>query len=284
MSHTEKRTDWVTEGILGFATGVVFGITSVVVGHPFDTIKTKMQAQQGFEDKNMRKSFAIVFKTEGIKGFYRGCIPPLMGSGFYRSIQFSAFEATYTLLDNRVGRSQIPLTNGLETRVLAGGVMAGTCRALIETPLEYAKIKRQTGAEWRIKDTFTGLRVTWVRSLFLLPSYFIFLDTFRRNFDKVFEYKNNQILGPFLVSGSASVMAWCIVWPLELVKSQIQASYLQEKSVIRQMRFIIKERGGILGLYRGIAPGTIRSFFANGTAFVAMTYAQKKVTEWGLRK
>ncbi len=50
------------------------------------------------------------------------------------------------------------------------------------------------------------------------------------------------------------------------------------------MRFIIKERGGILGLYRGIAPGTIRSFFANGAAFVAMTHAQRKVTEWGLRK
>ncbi len=30
-----------------------------------------MQAQKGFEDKNMRKSFSIVFKTEGIKGFYR---------------------------------------------------------------------------------------------------------------------------------------------------------------------------------------------------------------------
>ena len=25
----------------------------------------------------------------------RGCIPPLWGSGLYRSIQFSAFEATY---------------------------------------------------------------------------------------------------------------------------------------------------------------------------------------------
>lgn len=282
MSHTEKRTDWVTEGVLGFATGVVFGLTSVVVGHPFDTIKTKMQAQQGFENMNMRKSFAFVFKQEGLKGLYRGCIPPLMGSGFYRSIQFSAFEATYTLLDNQIGKKPIPLTNGLETRVIAGGIMAGTCRALIETPLEYAKIKRQTGAEWRLRDTFTGLRITWVRSLFLLPSYFIFLDTFRRNFDKVFKY--NQVVGPFLISGCASVMAWWIVWPLELVKSQVQANYMQEKNAFKQIQFIIKERGGILGLYRGIAPGTIRSFFANGSAFVAMTYAQKKVTEWGLRK
>jgi len=45
------------------------------------------------------------------------------------------------LLDNRIGKAKIPLTNGLETRVLAGGVVAGTCRALIETPLEYAKVR-----------------------------------------------------------------------------------------------------------------------------------------------
>jgi solute carrier family 25 carnitine/acylcarnitine transporter 20/29 len=47
------------------------------------------------------------------------------------------------LLDNPVGKKHIPLTNGLEFRVIAGGTMAGTCRALIETPLEYAKVKNQ---------------------------------------------------------------------------------------------------------------------------------------------
>ncbi len=36
-----------------------------------------------------------VYKAEGIKGLYRGCVPPLWGSGIYRSVQFSAFEATY---------------------------------------------------------------------------------------------------------------------------------------------------------------------------------------------
>jgi hypothetical protein len=33
MSHNEKRTDWVKEGIMGFATGVLFGVTSVCIGH-----------------------------------------------------------------------------------------------------------------------------------------------------------------------------------------------------------------------------------------------------------
>jgi solute carrier family 25 carnitine/acylcarnitine transporter 20/29 len=46
---------------------------------------------------------------------------------------------------------------------------------------------------------------------------------------------------------------------------------------------IRKESGGIRGLYRGLAPGSWRSFTANGTAMVVMQYCQKKVTEWGLR-
>jgi hypothetical protein len=58
-------------------------------------------------------------------------------------------------MDNRFGKTPIPLTNGLEVRVICGGMIAGTMRALIETPLEYAKIKRQTGDTWHFKDTFT---------------------------------------------------------------------------------------------------------------------------------
>lgn len=88
----------------------------------------------------------------------RGCVPPLMGSGIYRSIQFSAFEATYTALDNSFGKQHVPLTHGIELRVILGGLMAGTVRALVETPLEYAKIKRQTESTWKLKDSFTVIK------------------------------------------------------------------------------------------------------------------------------
>lgn len=282
MSHNEKRTHWLKEGGIGLATGILFGITNVVVGHPFDTIKTKMQAQKGFENLSMVKSFIQVFKSQGVTGFYRGSIPPLVGSGLYRSIQFSAFEATYTLMDTHFGKKQIPLTNGLEIRVICGGIMSGSMRAIIETPLEYAKIKRQTGESWKIKNTFTGFKITLIRAQFLLPIYFICLDSFRRHFDSLFR---SNVVGPFLASGCASVMAWWCVWPLELLKCQVQAGYLNEKhmTILQRIQFIVKERGGVLALYRGIAPGTIRSFLANGAAMVVMSQAQKKVTDWGIR-
>jgi hypothetical protein len=92
----------------------------------------------------------------------------LWGSGIYRSIQFSAFEATYnyydsflefswplanflkesfkynyfsyTLFDNKFGKAHINSTHGLELRVILAGIMAGTVRSLIETPLEYVKV------------------------------------------------------------------------------------------------------------------------------------------------
>ena len=51
--------------------GVLYGTTSVTVGHPFDTIKTKMQAQHGFENEGMIRSFVKTVRSQGIKGLYR---------------------------------------------------------------------------------------------------------------------------------------------------------------------------------------------------------------------
>ena len=115
--------------------GVLYGTTSVAVGHPFDTVKTKMQAQSGYEGNNMFSTFTKTLRTQGIRGLYRficnkliysdknfilrlslnkytsirfisvyiikiliftyfrGCIPPLWGSGIYLSTQFAVFEA-----------------------------------------------------------------------------------------------------------------------------------------------------------------------------------------------
>lgn len=58
-------------------------------------------------------------------------------------------------MDNSFGKTEIPFTYGLQIRVIFGGLVSGTCRAIIETPLEYAKTHRQTGQNWKLKDTFT---------------------------------------------------------------------------------------------------------------------------------
>ena len=41
--------------------------------------------------------------------------------------------------------------------------------------------------------------------------------------------------------------------------------------------------GGMLGLYRGILPGSISVFARNGAAMIVLSKVNKKIDEWGLR-
>ncbi|XP_033738175.1 mitochondrial ornithine transporter 1-like [Pecten maximus] len=280
MTHNEERAHWVKEGAIGLGVGVLYGLTNTCVGHPFDTIKTKMQGQVGYEKTNMFQTLTKTLRTQGVIGLYRGCIPPLWGSGIYRSTQFAVFEAMYTYFDNPVGRHEIPGLAGLQLRVVGAGVIASTSRAIIETPLEYAKVRRQTQQTWQLRKVYTGFGVTWARTIGLMTTYFMLVDSIRRHFPDLFK---QPILGPFLTSGLAATAAWWIVWPLEYMKCQVQADYGNKMSVLQRMKLIIRERGGFFALYRGIMPGTIRSFLANGTSMIVMSYAQKKVSEMGLR-
>lgn len=145
--------------------GFLFGATNTLVGHPLDTVKTKMQAQtEHMTNAGPFKTLWTVFSKEGIRGLYRGVIPPFIGSMFYRSMQFTVFEAFYTYSkDSPTLTKQIPHCLGLEYRVIVAGLMSATTRAVIETPFEYAKVKGQTLQEWHFKNAYTGFSACWIR-------------------------------------------------------------------------------------------------------------------------
>lgn len=71
-------------------------------------------------------------------------------------------------------------------------------------------------------------------------------------------------------------------WLGNLVSLMAEFVY-RKKSVVQRLKKVILTKGGVIGLYRGILPGSLRSFVANGCAMVVMSFAQKKVTDWGLR-
>ena len=73
---------------------MLYGTTSVAIGHPFDTVKTKMQAQAGFESHGMIRTFTQTLRNQGLRGLYRGALPPLMGSGIFRSTQFAGEQSS----------------------------------------------------------------------------------------------------------------------------------------------------------------------------------------------
>jgi len=117
MTHSEKRAAWYTEGLIAFGTGITYGATNALVGHPADTVKAKMQVQTGFvkgADAGMMGVVKRVWRTEGPVGFFRGVVPPLLGSSVYRSAQFAVFEAVFTRMQELgVDKATIPGSGGL---------------------------------------------------------------------------------------------------------------------------------------------------------------------------
>ena len=219
------------------------------------------------------------YSNDGLKGFYKGWCPPLIGSMIFRSLQFSAYEASFTKCESSESmRQTIPHTGGLELRVICGGLISGTCRSLVECPFEYAKVKGQTSQAWVMKDIYKGFTNLYPRSTILMTSYFIQVDYYRRH-TKLFETK----LGQFYVSGSSAMVGFWIIWPFEVLKNMAQAETKDcGNTTLERVKYILRTRGP-LGFYRGIIPGSQSVFFRNGAGFIVMQYAQKKLTQMGLR-
>lgn len=269
------------EGVYSLLTGTVYGGTSIIVGHPFDTIAAKMQAEKEFMGKmNFPTAVKKVWKDEGLVGFYRGAWPPFFGSVIYRGLQFSIFEAVYTYFDrNSAMKSTIPYTLGLQPRVIVAGIVASLGRAVVENPFEYAKVRGQTHQTWRMRDAYKGFPTLCMRTTGLMTSFFIIVDCIKRN-TRAYETTSGQ----FVMGGLAAVLAWILIWPLENMKNVIQADAPELGNTWSQKFKYIWRTYGLLGMYRGALPGLLGVFFRNGCSMVAMQFAIRRLTDLGFRK
>ncbi len=283
MTHNEKRSVWWKEGIAALITGTLYGVTNALVGHPLDTIKTKMQVVSEYNGLSMRKTALKLYKSDGLLGFFRGVFPPLFGSSMFRAAQFSVFEACYTLLDHHFFFcKKIPFTMGLEYRIVFSGLLSGTARSIIECPFEYSKVQGQTGRKWRLNNIYQGFSALWIRSTGLMTIYFILVDTLRRNTSL---YKTNY--GVFIMNGLCSSFSFALIWPIEIAKNIIQSqtnySEIKRLKIFDIIKQRIKVNGLRKGLYMGCLPGLLSVFMRNGAAMMVMIKAQNILTYFGFR-
>lgn len=71
----------------GYIAGSVSGIAQVFIGQPFDMVKVRMQASTN-PKTTVGSIFRKLMRKEGISGFYKGTMAPLVGVSGIISIQF----------------------------------------------------------------------------------------------------------------------------------------------------------------------------------------------------
>ena len=237
-----------------FICGFAYGTTTVVVGQPFDTIKTRMQAFDG--KANLYTTATSIYKTEGIRGLYRGGLPLVLGGALMRSAQFGVYESVLSNLRQRYPK--IEKVNGvLDPLVLLAGFAGGFSRGIVEGPFEYIKVRRQVEQKWKFTEVFSGSGATIFRNSFLFSSFVLYMDLV-----KTFVPGG---LSPFFMGALCSNLAWLTIWPLDVVKSQLQSGNYAGKSYGTLIKDVFSS--GLI--FRGLAPGLARSTIANGFSMVA---------------
>jgi len=202
---------------------------------------------------------------------------------------------------NKVGAtSESATTTGhsFVRSAICGGV-TGIVSSLFLCPSEHVKTKLQTQQQQQLllqassisriayRDSFhatqhlvTNYGVTGLYRGFLAtlarqtPSFAVYFGTYDRLKDYTTEHcfgTNHSLLASIASGGIAGSLAWAVVYPVDLVKSRIQALPLDVSSRAERSMFTVGQKvvrdHGWRALYRGLGITIMRAFPVNGIIF-----------------
>ncbi|KAL6892512.1 mitochondrial carrier [Trichoderma longibrachiatum] len=86
----------------GFVAGVFSGIAKLTVGHPFDTVKVRLQTTQSSRFSGPLQCVLQTVRHEGVAGLYKGATPPLVGWMFMDSVMLGSLNVYRRVLAEHV--------------------------------------------------------------------------------------------------------------------------------------------------------------------------------------
>jgi solute carrier family 25 carnitine/acylcarnitine transporter 20/29 len=274
--------------------GTVGGIAVVAVGHPFDTIKVRLQSQS-IANPVYSGAFDCVKKTlawEGVGGLYKGVASPLAGQMLFRATLFSAFGESKRWLGTNADGTTRELTN---LDFYKAGMMTGFVAAFTEAPIDFYKSQIQvqilrskadptykppyTTVTECVKSTlktsgvrgpFQGLGPTILRNT---PANAVYLGSFevmKKRLAEMKECQVSELSAPLVIGagGFGGILYWLCIYPVDVIKSAMMTDSIipSERKYPNTLATAKKlwGEGGVARFYKGFTPCIMRAAPANG--------------------
>lgn len=275
--------------------GTAAGAAGVLAGHPFDTVKVRLQTQPHNGPllyRNTLHCFLSIAKNEGLKGLFKGVSSPLVGVTAINTLLFGVYGFFL--------ESQLPTPGATPTllQIFIAGAGSGFINSFISGPVELAKIQMQNqigqggfrspsdclGQVWRrqgLRGCYRGLWPTILRETPSYGAYFSCFEAIRRAWsteENQGHLENGRLM---LAGGISGIAGWMSTYPVDVVKTRIQAEPLlatniphEGKTIMGWFRQIVKEEG-IPGLFRGTTATIIRAFPTNAVIFLVYALSMR---------
>jgi len=264
------------ENIGGFASGSV----SIILGHPFDTIKVRQQAGHTPYTSAWQCALATV-RAEGPAALWKGLLSPLVANSALSAISFSTWQEAQRLLHFQEG-SEAPLGKVF----LAGGI-AGIVQCSLATPMELirSKLQVQVGRQYAgnvdcirqicradgLRGLYRGNTSMMLREAPGYGVYFTAYEATKRVLCPTLAPGETEPLWVQAVGGAATgALTWTAVMPLDVISTRIQCmpehQDRRDRSIFRVASQIWAE-GGLRAFYKGLPVAVARGIALNAIVF-----------------
>eukprot|EP00898_Chlorokybus_atmophyticus_P003412 jgi/Chlat1/4071/Chrsp26S04006 len=290
--------------------GTVGGTAGIVVGHPLDLIKVRLQSQQLSSTANagvvrFAGPLDCLLKTvrlEGPLALFKGVGPPIASNVPCQAIVFGTYATLRrALLDAGLAYSQQPLgqvaaagfgVGVVQSPIMTCSVLDIGCRLMSEADLVKIKMQNQrkrfcaqTQAQHPLyknsldcavqllreggaRALFKGMHVTFWRDSLGYASWFLAYETLCRTMTPA--GADPTALNPartIMAGGLAGAVSWASIYPLDAIKTRIQASEMKAQSIWHTAVFMYRSEG-LLTFLRGLTPTLIRSVPTNAITWL----------------
>ncbi|KAJ3176075.1 carnitine transporter, partial [Irineochytrium annulatum] len=268
---TGKPLTREVDQIKAFLGGGFGGIANVLAGHPFDTLKVRLQTSNQY--KGLADCFKQTIAREGPAGLYKGMMSPLIGVTPMFALSFWSYDLGQRLVYKFTPQRTTKDLSMLEFAI-AGGFSA-IPTTIVTTPMERVKVIMQTQDQmktgtrypnmfaagagmWReggIGSLYRGSVATLARDIPGSAAYFVGYEFFYRLLKK-----EGQSM--------AGVCMWSIAIPPDVIKSRIQSSPAGTYKGFMDCAARMVAAEGPGALFKGLGPALLRAFPANAAGFL----------------
>jgi solute carrier family 25 carnitine/acylcarnitine transporter 20/29 len=296
-----------------FIAGGLAGSCSVIVGHPLDTMKVRVQNSTTNADL-----MSTIKEFGGVKSLFRGMGAPLGTAAVINALVFSSYGVGSTFYDKYIVDPAYyeyhTANHDPWQKAATCGMFAGVVQCLVICPMEHVKCRLQVQSEkgpgykgpvsaarhiisqHGVTRFYQGWWATFWREVPAFGMYFAVYDRVKDWTNKMLAIRagidpdapptiadSHTWLASMLAGGTAGSITWAMVYPVDVIKTYIQTRPLdtpRSQLTIATVGRGIVARHGWRHLFRGLSITLVRAFPVNGTIFPVYEFTLMTLDKW----
>ncbi|KAH7912210.1 hypothetical protein BJ138DRAFT_1083982 [Hygrophoropsis aurantiaca] len=226
---------------------------STFAGYPLDSLKSRLQTTKS--RISVVRLAGLVYREEGVRGFYRGLWIPLVTISFVRAASFTIYSGTKEYCRNHQYFSRDRMADAAMTGGISGA-LSGSLISFASAPFELVKVRRQleftiaaskginlvkppntleaVGEIFRrngLSGLYIGFPLHFFRDTAGTALYFFEYDAMRHLLGRRRSGEQGPTphwlpipvsLIPFVCGSLAGVTSWALIYPVDVVKTKVQ--------------------------------------------------------------